>query len=154
LARASDWSRVDLEMTARRITGSDLLARVAHDGAVIPRRRANRRLADVSRLVGRVRDPIGTWIHTRHDNTGRSLAERLGALLVVVRSGSVPVRIMPWWYLREVAPVLLRPGAFVSWGPNLSWGAIHPDVVVEGEDSDAARKMVSAMTARVVRCVS
>lgn len=152
--RARDWPRDNLEVAANRITGSGLLARVAYDGEPIPRIRPRWSIADLVRLAGRVRHPIGAWVHARDASIGEALADRLSAILVVVRSGPVPARAVPWWYMYRVAPVLRRPGAYVSWGGSPSWGVIHPDAVADGDASEAAKMMVSAMSAKVVRCVS
>lgn len=121
--------------------------------ARMPRRYRTRQAWRLSRRIAR---PIGYWVHlapgAEAAATAAGVKARFGKLLV--RSGASPVPGPLWripWVIRDMAPVLLRAGLFVSWGSGP--GSIHRPHLRLGTYGDldlAAATIVEAMAARVI----
>jgi len=153
LARARTLDRAILAEVSRDVTGStDILDGLDGEIRPLPRRPA---IAHLGRAVQRIRRPVGFWAHVEEQGIAKEAARRFGAFLAASGAGLLPNRIARCsWYLREVAPVRLRAGVFVSWGSSQDgWPA--PDVVVARTDAESSiGEIVSAMARRVVACVS
>lgn len=145
----------ELRAIEHRITGATSLADSAFRSAPVPGFRTRRRLADVRRLLSRLRHPVGLWVHAGRAELAAELAERLAQVLVSVRVEEFPSRgsARVAWRLRRVWPEMLRPHAVVSWG-DVPAGGRAPDAVVSGSTAEAARAMTGLLSDRVERCVS
>jgi hypothetical protein len=145
-----------LEATAREITGSPEPAWGLLGGRILSKPRPQPSgTASLSRLVGRLRHPIGVWVHVSHDYVGDELTRRLAGHLVVVRRGDLPSWMRQWWwYPVSVAPVRYRAGVYISVGQAHGF-ALAPDVVIDGSNVErSAEELVEAMSRRVMTCVS
>lgn len=91
------------------------------------------RLATMTRLMRRIFDPIGWWIHVDSGDregaeaTARLLADRMSGYIPHVAAGATPEGAVEFarWYLKSVASMRWRAGVFISWGEA---GRARPDL--------------------------
>ncbi len=146
----------ELRSMSREITGSASSALGLMGSGVLttPRRRLAV-MARMSRLAGRLRHPIGAWVHVSLDGVGSELGQRLSRHLVMVRCARLPPPVrQALWYLVDVAPVRYRPGVFISVGQQNRF-VMAPDIeIVGGQPDQAAVELVEALRKRTMACVS
>ncbi len=127
-------------------------------GAQFPNRWAgvaSHPLLRARRLIDRVRNAVGYWVHVPDESLARDIADVFGRFLPSsgvdgVPTGSVRSRM---WFLRTVQPVRLRPGVFVSYGDSPI--GIRPELTLPrpGPLPDTLQVVVREMTTRQ-NCVS
>jgi hypothetical protein len=144
-----------LEDLSRVLTGSADPARGLMGGQVGVVRRPWAVLARLSRVITRLRGPIGAWVHVTTEAIGEELARRLAGHLVIVRSSQLPVRSRQvMWYLRQVATVRYRPGVYISFGSQSGF-VLRPDIEIAVGDPDAAASALTEfLRQRTLKCVS
>lgn len=149
-SQASEVPRDALISASELMTGSTEPARGLmgeSDDRSAPRRHP---LSRARRITNRLRSPIGYWAHLGEPALAVELAGRLRGFLVTVETGAVPSPTgQPWWYLRHVWPVTLRPGVYLSHGPAPTW-CPSPSLLGTGEDTEEiAARLVASMSSRL-----
>ena len=133
-----------------------LLGGVASNGPTRP----VRTVANAWRMLRRAVRPVGRWVELVGADSdaaieGRELADLLAAWLLRVETGPRPRSVLAafrWWW-REVLPVKLRAGVFVSWSGTARWPrpdvslALAPGVPV----SQLIARVIDALGARAPR---
>ncbi len=121
--------------------------------------RPSRVVGTVWRWFGRVRRPVGLWAEL----VGPEAAAEVGAGLLerrfsrwLVRTGRgrrVAGGLGVFWWLRQVAPVRLRAGLFVSWARQASWPPADLTIQTGGEGGldEMASAIVEAFVTRAKR---
>lgn len=118
--------------------------------------RPTRWIRSVSRILKRLRRPIGSWIEivgppTQAEVLGKQLEARLAPWLVTAGYGPRPrgSQLIFWW-LTRVLPIRWRAGIFVSWtarAPRL----LRPDLALPIADIDfLTRTAIAEMAQRAV----
>ena len=126
------------------------------NGDQIPFRAPRRNLPyDLGRRLKRLRRPVGFWVEiigSGSESIAKDLAQRFDRFLTT----AVGKRPGNWvslarWLLRDVAPIRLRPGLFISWTPEES-GTPHANLEIPHIQKPVpvlAHQIVTAMESRL-----